>query len=64
MPRDKKLSHQRVLEAAKKEFLEKGFEGASIRTIGSSVVSEFSTTSYDEYDIFTDSNISRIPTIE
>ena len=36
MPRDKKLSHQRVLEAAKKEFLEKGFEGASIRTIGSS----------------------------
>ena len=34
MPRDKKLSHQRVLEAAKKEFLEKGFEGASIRTIG------------------------------
>ena len=24
MPRDKKLSHQRVLEAAKKEFLEKG----------------------------------------
>ena len=35
MPRDKKLSHQRVLEAAKKELLEKGYEGASIRTIGS-----------------------------
>ena len=34
MPRDKKLSQQRVLEAAKKEFLENGFEGASIRTIG------------------------------
>ena len=28
------------------------------------VVSEFSTTSYDEYDIFTDINIARIPTIE
>ncbi len=34
MPRDKKVSHQKVLEAAKKEFLEKGFEGASIRKIG------------------------------
>lgn len=28
------------------------------------VVSEFSTTSYDEYDIFTDTNIKRLPTIE
>ena len=28
------------------------------------VVSEFSTKSYDEYDIFTDPNISRLPTIE
>lgn len=28
------------------------------------VVSEFSTTSYDEYDIFTDKNIQRIPVIE
>ncbi len=28
------------------------------------VVSEFSTKSYDEYDIFTDPNIKRIPTVE
>ena len=28
------------------------------------VISEFSTTSYDEYDVFTDPNIRRIPTIE
>ena len=34
MPRDKAQSHARVLEAAKTEFLEKGFEKASIRDIG------------------------------
>ena len=34
MPRDKSQSHARVLEAAKAEFLEKGFEKASIRDIG------------------------------
>jgi len=34
MPRDKKLSHKKVLDAAKKEFLEKGYEDASIRLIG------------------------------
>lgn len=28
------------------------------------VISEFSTTSYDEYDIFTDPNIRRLPTVE
>ena len=34
MPRDKSLSHARVRQAIKEEFLEKGFEGASIRSIG------------------------------
>ncbi len=34
MPRDKTESHARVLEAIKAEFMEKGFEGASIRSIG------------------------------
>ena len=34
MPRDKSQSQARVLEAAKTEFLEKGFEKASIRDIG------------------------------
>ncbi len=34
MPRDKIYSHIRVNEAIKAEFLEKGFEGASIRSIG------------------------------
>ena len=39
-----------------KHWFQAGPEGA--------VVSEFSTTSYDEYDIFTDPNIKRIPTLE
>lgn len=34
MPRDKSLSHAKVKQAIKEEFLEKGFEGASIRSIG------------------------------
>ena len=34
MPKDKNLSHKRVLDAAKAEFLENGFEKASIRSIG------------------------------
>jgi D-lyxose ketol-isomerase len=37
-------------------WFQAGIEGA--------VVSEFSTTSYDEYDIFTDNRINRIPEIE
>ena len=34
MPKDKALSHRKVLDAAKAEFLESGFEKASIRSIG------------------------------
>ena len=34
MPRDKTVSHIRVMAAIKEEFLEKGYEGASIRSIG------------------------------
>ncbi|MCR4656756.1 MAG: TetR/AcrR family transcriptional regulator [Lachnospiraceae bacterium] len=34
MPRDKSLSHERVKQAIKEEFLEKGYEDASIRSIG------------------------------
>ena len=34
MPRDKTESHGRVLEAARQEFLEYGFENASMRRIG------------------------------
>ncbi len=34
MPRDKTLSHIRVNKAIKEEFLEKGYEAASIRSIG------------------------------
>ncbi len=34
MPRDKSLSHERVNKAMKEEFLEKGYEDASIRSIG------------------------------
>ena len=33
MPRDKKESHERIIPAARREFIEKGFEKASIRTI-------------------------------
>lgn len=31
---------------------------------GGAVISEFSTKSYDEYDVFTDPNIQRLPKIE
>lgn len=34
MPRDKSLSHEKVKQAIKEEFLEKGYENASIRSIG------------------------------
>lgn len=34
MPRDKSLSHIRVNRAIREEFLEKGYEGASMRSIG------------------------------
>ena len=34
MPRDKTLSHKRVNKAIMEEFLEKGYEAASIRSIG------------------------------
>ena len=34
MPRDKSVSHARIIKAAKKEFLDKGFEKASMRGIG------------------------------
>lgn len=34
MPRDKTLSHEKVKKAVKEEFLEKGYEEASIRSIG------------------------------
>ena len=33
MPRDKTESHKRIVEAAKKEFLEYGFKDASLRRI-------------------------------
>ena len=34
MPRDKTLSHEKVNRAIREEFLEKGFEAASVRSIG------------------------------
>ncbi len=34
MPRDKTQSHIKVNQAIKEEFLEKGYEGASVRSIG------------------------------
>lgn len=34
MPRDKSLSHEKVNKAIKEEFLEKGYEDASVRSIG------------------------------
>ena len=34
MPRDKTVSHVRILAAAKQEFLEYGFKSASMRRIG------------------------------
>ena len=34
MPRDKTLSHEKVKAAIREDFLEKGYEGASVRSIG------------------------------
>ena len=34
MPRDKSLSHEKVKKAIREEFLEKGYENASVRSIG------------------------------
>ena len=34
MPKDKTVSHNRVVMAAKAEFLERGYEKASMRSIG------------------------------
>ncbi len=34
MPRDKSLSHEKVKKAIREEFLEKGYEEASVRSIG------------------------------
>ena len=38
MPKDKAISHARIISAAKQEFLTKGFDKASIRSIASAVV--------------------------
>lgn len=37
MPKDKTETHQKILPAAKQEFLEKGFEQASMRSIASKI---------------------------
>jgi D-lyxose ketol-isomerase len=47
---------QYIIKPNTKHWFQAGSEGA--------VVSEFSTTSYDEYDVFTNPNIRRIPTLE
>lgn len=47
---------QYTLHPNTKHWFRAGEEGA--------VVSEFSTTSYDEYDIFTDPRIQRVPIVE
>lgn len=50
MPKDKSASHERIITAAKKEFLEKGFEKASMRGIAGSA----GMTSAGLYRHFTD----------
>lgn len=47
---------QLTMEPDTRHWFQAGPQGA--------VVSEFSTKSYDEYDIFTDPNIVRLPTVE
>ena len=47
---------QYTIQPDTRHWFQGGEEGA--------VVSEFSTTSYDEYDIFTDPRIKRMPVIE
>lgn len=47
---------QYTMEPNTKHWFQAGPEGA--------VISEFSTPSFDEYDIFTDKNIRRLPVVE
>lgn len=49
-PRDKSASHERIIPAARKEFLEKGYEKASIRAIAAAA----GMTSAGLYRHFTD----------
>lgn len=49
-------SEQYTLSPNTRHWFQAGMDGA--------VISEFSTRSLDEYDIFTDSNIKRVPVIE
>lgn len=37
MPRDKTVSHEKIIKAAKSEFLEKGFEQASMKSVAEAV---------------------------
>ena len=37
MPRDKTASHERIVAAAMREFLEKGFEQASMKAVADAV---------------------------
>lgn len=56
--------HEIVLNAGEQYTIVPGTKHWFQAGAGGAVVSEFSTTSYDEYDLFTDPNIKRIPTIE
>lgn len=47
---------QYTMQPNTKHWFQAGSEGA--------VISEFSTSSFDEYDIFTDQNIRRIPVVD
>ena len=49
-------SPQGMMEPNTKHWFQAGEEGA--------VISEFSTPSFDEYDIFTDPRIDRLPKVE
>lgn len=51
-----RAGEQYTMKPDTKHWFQAGSEGA--------VISEFSTPSFDEYDIFTDTNIKRLPVIE
>ena len=46
MPRDKAVSHERIVQAAMREFQQKGFEQASMKAVAAEVMPTASATAF------------------
>ena len=66
MPRDKSVSHEKVKIAIREEFLEKGYEGASVRSIGlrAGMTSAGLYRHYADKEAMFDSLVEPLPAVE